>query len=136
MSRNANINTPVTLGIKGREELLSEPVLVEMCEQQQQVHSLWLLWLLKLYMHPWQLLTKAKEIDIDLKDEEEKAAAIAMVKDICKQATKVHQKHDVIVLCETAAQVEHAQSDYFKGASGHQLQSEVHYKHHWLYMTC
>ena len=73
-----------------------------------------------------QLLTKAKEVNFDLKDQEEQAATVATIQDIRKQAAKVQQNHDLIVSHETAAQVEQAQCDYFKGASGHQLRGEVH----------
>lgn len=38
MSKNADVNAPTRLDIKGREELLSEPELVTMREQRQQVY--------------------------------------------------------------------------------------------------
>lgn len=74
-------------------------------------------------------------VDVDLEEEEDILAALQTVSDLRKQAARIQQKHDVIVLRETRTLVENSRSNFFKDASGRQLRGEVN-RYLKLYNTC
>lgn len=62
------------------------------------------------------------EVDTETPEED---AAVAIVNDLLKQAAKIQQKHDLIVLRETTTRVAQARANFFASASRRQLRGEV-----------
>ena len=54
------------------------------------------------------------EVDTETPEED---AAVAIVNDLLKQAAKIQQKHDLIVLRETTTRVAQARANFFASAS-------------------